>query len=73
VIARLVAHAERLHMSDNIVAAQRQFVGREIRQRVAAPLRLQEQRECRIAANVDPRDGVHLDGDVQYHAGDPWF
>jgi hypothetical protein len=34
---------------------------------VAALLRFQEQREGRIAADVDARDGVHLDGDVQFH------
>jgi hypothetical protein len=30
-------------------------------------LRLQEQREGRITADVDPFDRIHLDGDVQAH------
>jgi hypothetical protein len=34
---------------------------------VAALLRFQQQRKSRIAADVDARDGIHLDGDVQFH------
>jgi hypothetical protein len=32
-----------------------------------AALRLQQQRESRIAADIDPLDRVHLYGDVQAH------
>ena len=66
-IAHLVAHGERLHRRHQLFAAQRQLVRRVIGQPVAALLRLQQQREGRIAADVDARDGVHLDGDVQFH------
>ena len=31
----------------------------------------QQQRKGRIAADVDTRDGVHLDGDIQFHMGGP--
>ena len=34
---------------------------------MAALLRLQQQREGRIAANVDPFDRVHLDGYIEFH------
>jgi hypothetical protein len=34
---------------------------------MAARLRFQEQGERRIAANIDPLDWIHLDGDVQAH------
>ena len=44
-----------------------EMVRRVIEQVVAAPLRLQHQREGRIAADVDPRDVVHLDGDFERH------
>ena len=53
------------------LAPQREFVGRVIGQPMAALLRLQQQREGGIAADVDARDRVHLDGDVQFHGRDP--
>jgi len=31
----------------------------------------QQQRKGRIAADIDARDGVHLDGDVQFHGKGP--
>jgi len=34
---------------------------------VGAGLRFQQQRERRIAADIDPLDRVHLYGDVQAH------
>ena len=68
-IAGLVAHGEHLDRRDQLLAAQRELVRRVIGQPVAALLRFQQQREGRIAADVDARDGVHLDGDVQFHVG----
>jgi hypothetical protein len=38
---------------------------------MAARLRFQEQGKGGIAANVDPLDRIHLDGDVQGHQSDP--
>jgi hypothetical protein len=67
VIAGLVAHAQGLDRRHQFLAAQRELVRRVIGQAVAALLRLQEQRKGRIAADVDARDGVHLDGDVEFH------
>ena len=69
VIAGLVAHGEKLDRRHQLLALQRELVGRVVGQPVAALLRFQQQREGRIAADVDARDGVHLDGDVQFHAG----
>ena len=66
----LIADLERLHRSGDFAVAQRQPVGRVIGQRVAAPLRLEQERERRIAADVDPLDRVHLYGDVQGHGRD---
>ena len=66
-IALLVAHGERLHGGEHAVPHQRQPVGRVVGERVAARLRLQQQRKGRIAADVDPLDRVHLHGDVQGH------
>ena len=66
-VAGDVAHRERPHRGGHLAVAQRQPVGRVIGQRMAAALRFQQQRERRIAADVDPLDRVHLHGDVQAH------
>ena len=66
-VALLVAHLERLHRREHLAVRQRQPVGRVIGERMAAALRLQQQRERRIAADVDPLDRVHLHGDLQGH------
>src|SRR6201992_643443 len=66
-IADLVAHRQHLHRGDQFLAAQRQLVGGVIGNPVAALLRLEQQREGGTAADVDTRDGVHLDGDIQFH------
>ena len=68
-IAGLVAHGQQLHRRHQLLAAQRELVRRVIGKLVAALLRFQHQRKGRIAADVDTRDGVHLDGDIQFHAG----
>ena len=68
-IADLVAHGQLLHRRDQLLAAQRELVRRVVGNAVAALLRLQQQRKGRIAADVDARDGVHLDGDIQFHGG----
>ena len=68
-VADFVAHGELLHRRHQLLAAQRKLVGSVIREAVAALLCLQEQRKGRIAADVDTRDGVHLDGDIQFHEG----
>src|SRR4051794_2469535 len=66
-IAVLVADAERMNRRDKILSAQRKLVRRVVANRVAALLCLQQQSKSRIAADVDARDGVHLDGDIQFH------
>ena len=70
-IAGLVAHGEHLDRRHQLLAAQRQLVRRVIGQPVAALLRFQQQRKGRIAADVDARDRVHLDGDIQFHGAGP--
>ena len=66
-VAVLVANLERLYRRDHVGPPQRQPVGRVICDRVAAFLRLQQQRETGIAADVDPLDRVHLYGNAQAH------
>jgi hypothetical protein len=52
--AFLVAHLERCHGGEHLVAAQGEPVGGVIGKHMAPPLRLQQQCECGIAADVDP-------------------
>ncbi len=66
-VAGGVAHGKRPHARRHLAVAQREPVGRVIGQRVGARLRFQQQRERRIAADIDPLDRVHLHGDVQAH------
>ena len=39
-----------------------------IEKRMPARLRFQREREGRIASDVDALDGIHLDGDGEWHA-----
>jgi hypothetical protein len=66
-VAGGIAHLQRPHRRRDLVVALHQPVGRVIAERMAAALRLQQQRKRRIAADVDPFDRVHLHGDVQAH------
>ena len=68
-VAGLVAHIERLHGREYPVAALGELVGGVIGQLVAAGLGFQHQCEGGIAADIDPLDRVHLDGDIQGHGG----
>ena len=67
VVAHDVAHRERLHGREHDAVALRHPVRRVVGERVPARLRLQQQREGGIAADVDPLDRVHLHGDAQTH------
>ncbi len=67
VIADLVAHIHRLHGRKDLAAALRQLVRGVIGQPVPARLGLEHQRESGIAADIDPLDRVHLDGNVKGH------
>ncbi len=62
-IADFVTHRQRLHRRHQFLALQGKFIGRVVGQPVPALLCFQQQREGRIAADVDARDRVHLDGD----------
>ena len=66
-IAGDIAHRERLHRGRHLAVAQRQPVRRVIGQRMLAPLRFQQQRQRRIATDIDSFDRIHLHGDVQGH------
>ena len=66
-VAGDIAHHQRPHRGRHFAVAQAQPVGRVIGQRVGARLRFQQQRERRIAADIDPLDRIHLHGDVQAH------
>ena len=70
-IAGLVAHGQHLNRRHQFLAALRELVRRVVGNPVAALLRFQQQRKGRIAADVDTRDGVHLDGDIQFHVVGP--
>ena len=67
VIAQLIAHLERLHGGKHTALRYRKPVRSVVVHRMAAFLRLQQQRESRIAADVDPLDRVHLNRDGQGH------
>ena len=62
-----VADHQRPHRRRYLAVGQREAIGRVIGQRMSAALRFQQQRESRIAADIDPLDRVHLYGDVQAH------
>ena len=55
-----VAHRERLNRRVEIAAPLGHAVGGIIGETVTARLRLEQQREGRVAANVDPLDRIHL-------------
>ena len=64
---RLVEDLDRRQLGRYRVVAQGKGVRRVIGYRVAAGLRLEHQREGRIAQGVDRGDGVHLDRDAELH------
>ena len=66
-IVRLVADLKRLDRREELVAVERQPVRRVIDNRMASRLRFQKQRKCRIAADVDPLDRIHLYGNLERH------
>ena len=69
VITRLAADRERAHPGDHPAVAERQ-VARQIMEHAVAPaLRLQGQRKARVGIDVDALEGVHLNGDIEAHAG----
>ncbi len=54
-------------VANTLPSQHRHAVGRVIAEPMAARLRFQQQRERRIAADVDPLDRVHLNRDAQRH------
>src|SRR5262249_19872700 len=72
-VARLVAHLERLQSRRDDPVAHREAIGRVIEERVPTPLRLKQQREGRVARDVDALDWVHLDRDLQGHPSLPFL
>ena len=70
-VADDIAHDERPHRGRDFTVPHGELGGRVIGQRIGAVLRFQQQRECRVAADVDPFDRIHLDGDIQAHGDVP--
>ena len=66
--AGLVLDLQRRAARDQPAAEQREVGRRVVEELVAAPLRLEQQGEGGIAADVDAVDRVHLAGDVERHA-----
>jgi hypothetical protein len=66
-VARLVAHLERLHRREHLRAPQREPVRGVVGDGVAALLRFQQQGEGGVAPDIDPLDRIHLHGDIQAH------
>jgi hypothetical protein len=67
VIAHNIAHFDRLDGGKYLRSALGQLRRAVIAQPVTALLRFEQQSEGRIAADVDPVDRVHLNGDIQNH------
>jgi hypothetical protein len=65
VVALVVADLHRLHRSVDLAVDKGEPVRRVIGNRMFPALRFQQQCEGRIAADVDPFDRVHLNGDVK--------
>jgi hypothetical protein len=66
-VAGFVAHRDRPYARRNLAVTQHQLFGRVIGERMAARLRFQKQGKSGIAANIDPFDWIHLNGDIQGH------
>ena len=66
-VARNVAHGDRLDARLDATVAEREALGRVVEEDVAAPRRFQHEREGGIAADVDAGDVVHLEGDGERH------
>ncbi len=67
VVALVLAHRDRLDGRPDMPIAHCQTVGCVVIEEMAALLGLEHQRKGRIAADDDPRDMVHLDGDFEGH------
>jgi hypothetical protein len=67
--AFLGEHLQRLGPGEHPAVLQRQLVGGVEPQFVAAVLGLHHHQEGRVGVDVDPQDGIHLDGDSQRHGG----
>ena len=66
-IAGPVFDRETVAFGDQSAVPEREVGGRVIEHVVAAPLRLQQEREGGIAPNIDALDRVHLEGDLEGH------
>ena len=65
--AWLVLDREAVALGDQLAVFEREIVGRVVEHVMAAPLRLEQQREGRIAPDIDALDRVHLEGDFEGH------
>ena len=67
VVSLLAAHLERPRARRDPAVGEGQIVGQVVVEAVAAPLRLEGQDERAVGVDVDPFDGIHLDGDGETH------
>ena len=66
-VAWLVLHGQAVAERDDLAVAEREIVRRVVEHVVAAPLRFEQEREGRIAPDIDALDRVHLEGDFEGH------
>ncbi len=69
VISGLVLDRQRMPAREQLPAVEGEVGRRVIEYLVPAPLRFEQDRERRIAADIDPLDRVHLAGDAEGHGG----
>src|SRR5581483_9106166 len=67
VIAGAVLDREAMALREQPAVDQRKISRRVIEHVMPAPLRLEQEREGRIAPDIDALDGVHLEGDLECH------
>ena len=66
-VAGAVLDGEAVAFGHELAVAEREIGGRVVEHVVPAPLRLEQEREGRIAPDIDALDRVHLEGDLEGH------
>ena len=66
-VAGPVLDGEAVALRHELAVAERKVGGRVVEHVMAAPLRFEQERESRIAPDIDALDRVHLEGDFEGH------